>query len=139
MHVVIDANVLISFFYERNEAQRQATKELLRRAENGEIVVVLPQVALLEMTHVCRNFYGVPARTVAEMIQAAITFPGAVTIDDCPWREVLQGWPDSFSSVADAIIVALAITNRYDAVATFDQKLIRQMTNLGVASYWPVS
>jgi hypothetical protein len=91
------------------------------------------------MTHVFRNLYGVPAGTVAEMIHAAITFPGAVTIDDCPWREVLQRWPDSFSSVADAIIVALAITNRYDAVATFDQKLIRQMMNLGVGAYWPGS
>lgn len=139
MHVVVDANVLISFFYERNESQRQAAKELLRRAENGEIVVVLPQVVLLELTHVFRNFYGLPAHTIAEMIQAAITFPGAVTIDDCPWREVLQRWPDAFSSVADAIVVALAITNRYDAVATFDQKLIRQMTKLGVTSYWPVS
>ena len=88
MHVVVDANVLISFFYERNEAQRQAAKVLLQRAQNGELVVVLPQVILLEMTHVLRNFYGVPAGTVAEMIHAAITFPGAVTIDDCPWREV---------------------------------------------------
>ncbi|HYC88290.1 MAG TPA: PIN domain-containing protein [Thermoanaerobaculia bacterium] len=110
MHVVVDANVLISFFYERNAAQRQAAKELLQRAENGELVVVLPQVVLLEMTHVCRNLYGVPAGTVAEMTHAAITFPGAVTIDDCPWREVLRRWPDSFSSVADAITVALAIT-----------------------------
>ena len=139
MHVVVDANVLISFFYERNESQRQAAKELLRRAEDGEIVVIVPQVVLLEMTHVFRNFYGVPARTVAEMIHAAITFPGTVTVDDCLWREVLQRWPDSFSSVADAIIVALAITNRYDAVATFDQKLTTQMTSLGVASYWPRS
>jgi predicted nucleic acid-binding protein len=139
VHVVVDANVLISFFYERNESQRQAAKELLRRAEIGEIVVIVPQVVLLEMTHVFRNLYGVPDRTVAEMIHAAITFPGAMTIDDCPWREVLQGWPDLFSSVADAIIVALAMTNRYDAVATFDQKLIRQMTKLGVAPYWPVS
>ena len=111
MHVVVDANVLVSFFYERNESQRQAAKEALRRAESGEIVVVIPQVVLLEMTHVFRNFYSIPPRTVAEMIHAAITFPGTVTVDDCPWPEVLQRWPDSFSSVADAIIVALAITN----------------------------
>jgi hypothetical protein len=35
--VVIDANVLVSFFVERNEKQRVAGKTLLLSAEEGEI------------------------------------------------------------------------------------------------------
>jgi predicted nucleic acid-binding protein len=41
--VAVDANVLVSFFIERNAAQRAAARALLRRAEEGEIIAVIPQ------------------------------------------------------------------------------------------------
>jgi predicted nucleic acid-binding protein len=50
--VVIDANVLVSFFVERNEKQRVAGKALLLSAEEGEIVAVVPQFALFEIAYV---------------------------------------------------------------------------------------
>lgn len=65
--------------------------------------------------------------------------PGVALITEYPWKQIFDLWSDRIPSIADAGIVAIARANRYDAVATFDQKLIRQMTNLDVASYWPVS
>jgi len=41
LDVVIDANVLISSVLERDKAQREAGKEFVLRAENGELVIVL--------------------------------------------------------------------------------------------------
>ena len=41
--VVIDANVLVSFFVERGEAQRAAAKALLLDAVDGEIEAIIPQ------------------------------------------------------------------------------------------------
>lgn len=135
-HVVIDANVLVSFFYRRNESQRRAAKELLQRAENGEIAVILPQFVLFEVAHVFRNFYGVSARDIAKVLHAAMTFPGVLPTDDCPWNDVLEHWPGPFSSITDAAIVAIAMTNRHGAVATFDEKLVKRMKQLGVNPYW---
>jgi predicted nucleic acid-binding protein len=135
-YVLVDANVVVSFFYHRNESQRTAAKELLVRAENGELVVLLPQFVMFEMVHVFHNFYGVPARKVATVIRDMIAYPGVVVVDECPWKHVLDHWLEPLPSIADAAIVALAITNRYDAVATFDPKLAKQMKSLGVASYW---
>ena len=57
-------------------------------------------------------------------------------VDDCPWRRVLELWPDPLSGLTDAAIVALATTNRYDAVATFDPKLSNKLEAFGLSAYW---
>lgn len=38
-------------------------------------------------------------------------------------------WPDTLSGPGDASIVAVATTQRYDALATFDQKLAKRATD----------
>jgi len=48
----------------------------------------------------------------------------------------LRAWPSPLPGLADASIVAVATTHRYDAIATFDQKLGKRAKDLGVASYW---
>jgi len=45
-------------------------------------------------------------------------------------------WPSPFPSIADAAIVAIAANNRYDAVATFDQKLANRLKDFSVGAYW---
>lgn len=88
---------------------------------------------------VLRNLYAVPPNTAASLIGDAMGLPGVVLTTEYPWEQILDLWSDRISSIVDAGIVAIALANRYDAVATFDQKLIRQMANLNVAPYWPVS
>src|SRR5207237_321436 len=111
-------------------------KELLLRAEAGEIVAALPQFVVFEIAHVLRNVYGVAPQTAASLIGDAIALPGVIMITSYPWKQILDHWSDSLPSIADAAIVAIALANDYEAVATFDQKLTRQMKSLGVASYW---
>lgn len=86
-----------------------------------------------------RNLYAVPPNTAASLIGDAMALPGVMLITDYPWPQILDLWSDRIPSIADAGIIAIALANHYDGVATFDQKLIRQMTNPAVASYWPVS
>jgi predicted nucleic acid-binding protein len=49
---------------------------------------------------------------------------------------VLELWPKPFSGLTDAAIVALATTNRYDAVATFDRKLANKLASFGLEPYF---
>ncbi len=131
-HVVVDTNVFVSLLTDRDESQRMTAKELLLRAEAGEIVAVLPLFIVFEIAHVLRNLYGVPAQTAASMLRDAVALPGVVVVDACPLNEVFEHWSDLLPSIADAGIIAMAVVNHYDAVATFDQKLIRQMQRVGV-------
>jgi predicted nucleic acid-binding protein len=134
--VVVDTNVFASVLTDRDARQNATAKALLLSAERGEIVAVLPQFVIFEIAHVLRNFYKIAPGELASLIHDTIELPGVIVIDHCPWTLVLEHWPEPFSSVADAAIVAVAMANRFDAVATFDQKLITRMKSLGVASYW---
>ncbi len=134
--VVADANVFVSFFVERNKAQQDAAQALLAAAEEGEIAGVIPQSVIFEIVYVLQSQYGLTPRQAATVVDAVTKFPGMEIVDDCPWRRVLEIWPDPLSGLTDAVIVALATTNRYDAVATFDRKLSNRLESFGLAAYW---
>lgn len=134
--VVIDANVLVSFFVERDEAQRAAAKALLLEAVDGRIAAIIPQFVVFEISYVFQTMYGATGERLATLIRDVVTLPGARVIDDCPWKQILEIWPDPLPSLADAAILAVAVSNRYDAVATFDRKLARRVKGAGIPTYW---
>jgi predicted nucleic acid-binding protein len=134
--VVVDANVIVSFFVDRHARQRDAADALLQQAEEGEIAAIIPQFVLFEVTYVLQSQYGTTGERLAALIRDVIAFPGVQLIDDCPWKRVMEVWPTPVPSLADAAITTVALTNRYDAVATFDQKLAKRLKDFGVAAYW---
>ncbi len=134
--VVVDANVIVSFCVDRHPKQRDAAEALLNEAEEGEIVAVIPQFVVFEVAYVLQSQYAYTSDRLAALIRDVIAFPGARLIDDCPWKRVLGIWPDPLAALADASIVAVATTNRYDAVATFDRKLANKLEGFGLESYF---
>lgn len=70
------------------------------------------------------------------MLRDLLALPGVLVIDECPWKRVRDYWPNRLPSLADASIVAAAASSRYDAIATFDQKLAKRSRDLGVATFW---
>lgn len=134
--VVVDANVLVSFLVDRHPKQGDDAEVLLQQAEAGEIVAIVPQFVVFEVTYVLQSRYGFTGERLASLIRDVITFPGVQVIDDCPWRRVMNVWPNPLPSLADAAIAAVATANGYDAVATFDRKLAKRVVELGVAAYW---
>lgn len=134
--VVADANVFVSFFVERNQTQRSAALALLTAAENGEIAGMIPQSVVFEIAYVLQSQYGLSGQRLATVVRAVTTFPGMQIVDDCPWKRVLEIWPDAMPGLTDATIVAVALSNRYEAVATFDRKLAAKLKDLGLAPYF---
>jgi len=134
--VVADANVFVSFFVERNKVQQEAALMLLGAAEEGEIAGIIPQSVIFEIAYVLQSQYGLTPRQTATVVDAVTKFPGMQIIDDCPWKRILEIWPDSFSCLTDAVIVAVATTNRYDSVATFDRKLANKLESFGLTAYF---
>jgi len=108
----------------------------LQQADAGEIAAIVPQFILFEVAYVLQSQYGYTGSRLTSLIGAIIAFPGVQIIDDCPWKTVMQIWPDQLASLTDAALAAVALSNRYDAVATFDRKLAKRMQDLGVTAYW---
>lgn len=134
--VVVDANVFLSTLVHRNDEQRDAAKALLLKAEDAELEVILPQFVVFEIVCVLQSTYRIPGSELAAMLRDLIALPGVLVIDECPWKRVLQYWPAPLPSLADAAIVAVAASTRYDVIATFDRKLSKRAKDLGVATYW---
>lgn len=134
--VVADANVFVSFFVDRNKAQQEAALALLGAAEEGDIAGIIPQSVVFEIVYVLQSQYGLTSRQAATVVGAVTKFPGMQIVDDCPWRRILEIWPDPLPGLTDGAIVALATTNRYDAVATFDRKLANKLETFGLSAYF---
>jgi predicted nucleic acid-binding protein len=98
--------------------------------------VILPQFVVFEIVYVLQSTYRVPGSELSPMLRDLIALPGVLVIDECPWKRVLEYWPAPLPSLADAAIVAVAASKRYNAIATFDQKLGKRAKDLGVATYW---
>lgn len=134
--VAVDANVFVSYLTGRHEKQYDAAHALLQEAEDGNVIAILPQFVVFEVSYVLQSLYNQSGQRLASTIRALVSFPGVQIVDDCPWKRVLEIWPDPLPGLADASIVAVATTNRYDAVATFDKKLANKLESFGLAAYW---
>lgn len=134
--VVVDANVVVSFVVHRNERQRELAKALFSKAEDGDVEAMLPQFVIFEIAYVLQSTYGFREVQLAELIRDLLALPGVEVVNDCPWRRILEVWPHPLSDLADAAIVAVALANRYDAVATFDRKLANKLDSFAIAPYW---
>ena len=134
--VVVDANVFLSFIVHRNDKQRDAAKALLAKAEDGELLAILPQFVVFEILYVLQSAYSMRDEELSKLTRDLLALPGVQLTDESPWRRVFDVWPRPLPSLADASIVAVALANRYEAVATFDRKLGNRLESFGLVSYW---
>jgi predicted nucleic acid-binding protein len=134
--VLIDANVFVSFLVHRNEKQRAAAKALLESAADGALSGVVTQFGVFEVAYVLQSSYAIPLAEVVVLVRDLVALSGLIVTDDCPWKKIFEIWPERLPGLADAATVAVAITQSFDAVATFDQKMVKKMRVLGVHSYW---
>lgn len=134
--VVVDANVFLSFIVHRNDKQRDLAKALFAKAEDGELVVILPQFVVFEVVYVLQSAYSIRDEELATLTRDLLALPGVELTDASPWRRIFEFWPRPLPSLADAAIVAVAMMNRYESIATFDRKLANKLEAIGVAAYW---
>jgi hypothetical protein len=91
---------------------------------------------VFEIVYVLQSQYKLTPRQLVTVVRAVTGFPGMQIVDDCPWKRILEIWPDPLPGLTDAAIVALATANRYDALATFNRKLANKLQTFGLASYF---
>ncbi len=120
--VVIDTNVLISFLTDRNAEQQAQATELFEAAAEGETEILLHQMVISEMVYVLGNLYQVEVAEIAGMIDDLLCSPGVRPVDEIVWSRVLELWPGTFKDFADAVLAAVTLERRYDAIAPLTRR-----------------
>jgi predicted nucleic acid-binding protein len=135
--ILVDTNVLVSFFTDRNQEQQERADALFRAAASRELTLAVHAISIAEMVYVLRNLYKVEPPKIAQAIRLLLAMPGVVAIGEVVWSLVLERWPETISSLGDAVLAATAVEGGYDAVATFDAPFGKKLAKQGSTSYWP--
>ena len=135
--ILLDANVLISFLTDRNKDQQERATALFLAAQKREHSLFLHSITVSESIYVLRNVYGLDPKEIASSIYQVLCLPGVVPVGDVPWSQVFERWPGVISNFGDAVLAAVAIRERFDAVATFDVPLRKKLVKQGSKVYWP--
>ena len=132
----VDTNVVLSVLIDRNAEQQARAAELFGAAAAGDLHIVLHQVVINESVHVLKNVYEVKPANVAAILRDLLALPGVVAIDELDWSAVLSLWPRRMADFSDACLAAVAKSDAFDALATFDAGFRRRLRRQGLATHW---
>ncbi len=132
----VDTNVIVSFLIDRSPGQQARAAELFAAAAKGDLHIVLHQTVISESVYVLRTLYEEKPANVAATLRDLLSLPGVVTIDKLDWSAVLSLWPRRITDFGDACLAAVAKSDAFDAVATFDAGFRKRLRRQGLATYW---
>lgn len=122
----VDANVLLRFLTGEPESLAQRAARLIRRAEAGEVLLVLSPLVAAEMVWVLKSFYRRSAGEIAEVLIPLFSADGLEVKD----REILVGAlelaRDKNVDFVDAIL-ALESVRDQETVCSFDETDFRRL------------
>lgn len=116
----VDANVLLRFLTGEPEGLAERSARLMRRAEAGDVRLVLSPLVVAEIVWVLKSFYGHSYTEIARVVVPLLSADG-VEVDQ---REVLiqaiELARDKNVDFLDAVLALQAVRNG-ETVCTFDK------------------
>lgn len=97
----------------------------------GADELLLADLVVAECVYVLESFYKVKRERVAELMRAAIVFPGIKTIDSATLLRALEMYELERLDFAEAYLVAQAEATGIGAVLSFDKSIDRITTVIG--------
>jgi predicted nucleic acid-binding protein len=122
----VDANVLLRFLTGEPEGMAERAARLMRRAEEGEVLLILSPLVVAETVWVLKSFYRHSAAEIAQVLIPLLSADGLEVKD----REILVGAlglaRDKNVDFADAVLALEAVRDR-ETVCSFDETDFRRL------------
>ncbi|RPH56265.1 type II toxin-antitoxin system VapC family toxin [bacterium] len=116
----VDANVLLRFLTGEPEGLAERSARLMRRAEAGEIRLVLSPLVVAEIVWVLKSFYGHSYTEIARVVVPLLSADGVEVEQREVMIQALELARDKNVDFLDAVL-ALQAERNGETVCTFDK------------------
>lgn len=118
-HYIADTNILLRFLMNDHAEHGKAAQGLVRAASDGNLILVVPYMALSETVFTLRSFYKCDKRATVRELQVLLNSRGIKTTAPGWIKQAFEMYLDHNITFGDACIAAEAEHTQL-CVASFD-------------------
>jgi predicted nucleic-acid-binding protein len=119
---LIDANVILRYLLNDDEALFERASALLEKVKIGEETVIIPESVLSECVYVLLKIYKIDRPTIAEKLKGLFSYKGVMNPDKKDLIDSLALFGKTKISIVDCIFCAKSLSHGM-ALFTFDDYL----------------
>ncbi|MBI5747884.1 MAG: PIN domain-containing protein [Nitrospinae bacterium] len=79
--VVIDTNLLVRYLTDDEPQKAKAVDNLLNKAIEGEVKILIPSIVIAELIWVLESFYKMGINEITDLVGAILNTPGVEVAD----------------------------------------------------------
>jgi predicted nucleic-acid-binding protein len=131
--IVIDTNLLVRYLINGDQKKAAAVDNLLDKAINGEVKIIVPSVVIAELVWVLESYYQMKADAILELVEAIVNTSGLDVTDKSTVVSALRLYKNRNIDFIDAWIIEFAKERGIKTIYTFDKKHFRDIEGIEVA------
>ncbi len=122
MKKLIDANVVLRYLLQDDDALFRKASVLLEKVKEGEEAVIIPESVLAECVYVLLKVFKVDRRRISEKLRGLLAYKGVVNPDKKDLFDAIILFGQTQLSIVDCIACSKSVNNAMSLV-TFDEDL----------------
>jgi predicted nucleic acid-binding protein len=130
--VFADTNVFLRYLTNDIPAQADAVEALLRRASDGEIILLINSLVIAEIVWTLESYYGLARASIKEKILAILNTPGIETAEGDLLLQAIFWDADKNIDFVDAFNAAWMMAEGLETTYTFDPKHFSRIEGIRV-------
>ncbi|MBI2020409.1 PIN domain-containing protein [Candidatus Daviesbacteria bacterium] len=120
--LLADANIFLRFFLNDVPAQQKKAAQLLQKAKDKKLNLVVPQIIIFEIEFILSKYYLFPKNEIIDRLQSIVGVAYLDIQDKEIFQRALNIYKEKNLSLVDCFLVAKSEIEEVD-IFTFDQKL----------------
>jgi len=130
--IVIDTNLLVRYLINDDQKKAVAVDNLLDKAINGEVKIIVPSVVIAELVWVLESYYQMKADAILELVEAIVNTSGLDVTDKSTVVSALRLYKNRNIDFIDAWIIEFAKERGIKTIYTFDKKHFRDIEGIEI-------
>jgi len=130
--VFADTNLFLRYLTNDIPAQADAVEQLLHRASDGEIVLVVNSLVIAEIVWTLESYYGLARDSIKDKILAILNTPGLEAAEGDLLLQAIFWYADKNIDFIDAFNAAWMLAQGLATTYTFDRKHFSRVEGIEV-------